>query len=81
FTKHTIALEEGDCIYTFTDGYADQFGGPKGKKFRYKQFQQILLNNSHMNFNVQKNILHSTVDQWRGNLEQIDDILVIGVKI
>jgi len=81
FTKHTIQLSEGDCIYTFTDGYADQFGGPKGKKFRYKQFQEILLNNSHLNFTAQKNILNTTVDQWRGNLEQIDDILVIGVKI
>lgn len=81
FTQQVIDLEEGDCIYTFTDGYADQFGGPKGKKFRYKQFEEILLNNSHLSFDVQKNILDATIDNWRGPLEQIDDILVIGVKI
>jgi len=81
FTLQTIPLEDGDCIYTFTDGYADQFGGPKGKKFRYKQFGQNLMNNSHLNFSVQKNILDATIDQWRGPLEQIDDILVIGVRI
>jgi phosphoserine phosphatase RsbU/P len=81
FSKQTILLEEGDCIYTFTDGYADQFGGPKSKKFRYKQFQEILSNNSHLNFNTQKNILSTTLDNWKNDLEQIDDILVIGVKV
>lgn len=81
FTSQTIPLEEGDCIYTFTDGYADQFGGPKGKKFRYKQFEELLLNNSHLGFQAQKISLNSEVDNWRGVLEQVDDILVIGVKI
>lgn len=81
FTPQTIALEDGDCIYTFSDGYADQFGGPKGKKFRYKQLEERLLQNSHLNFDTQKNSLNSEIDRWRGSLEQVDDILVIGVKI
>lgn len=81
FTSQTVQLSDGDCIYTFTDGFADQFGGPKGKKFRYKQFQELLIQNSHMNFATQRNILNGSVDQWRGPLEQVDDILVIGVKI
>lgn len=81
FTAHTIRLKEGDCIYTFTDGYADQFGGPKGKKFRYKQFEDILKNNAHLAFGEQKALLENTLEEWRGPLEQIDDILVIGVKL
>lgn len=81
FTKRIVQLKEGDCIYTFTDGFADQFGGPKGKKFRYKQFENLLLNNSHLSMAAQKNILNSSHENWRGSLEQVDDILVIGVKI
>jgi serine phosphatase RsbU (regulator of sigma subunit) len=81
FTTHTISLEENDCIYTFTDGYADQFGGPNGKKFRYKQFEELLLKNSSLTFSNQKKILKTTIDAWRTNLDQVDDILVIGVKI
>lgn len=81
FTKQTIPLLEGDCIYTFTDGFADQFGGPKGKKFRYKQFEEMLLKNSHLGFSAQKNLLNSANESWKGTLEQVDDILVIGVKI
>jgi serine phosphatase RsbU (regulator of sigma subunit) len=80
FTKQVIPLIEGDCIYTFTDGFADQFGGPKGKKFRYKQFEQMLLKNSHLGFSAQKNILNQANDGWKGSLEQVDDILVIGIK-
>mgnify|MGYP000851918183 CR=1 FL=1 len=79
FTSNTITLDEGDWVYSFTDGYADQFGGPKGKKFRYKQFESMLLQNSHLSGNQQKAILHSTIDQWRGSHEQVDDILVIGI--
>ncbi len=81
FTQHVIQLEEGDCLYTFTDGFADQFGGPKGKKFRYKQFEQMLVKNAHMGFSVQKNLLNHENETWKGTLEQVDDILVIGVKI
>lgn len=81
FTSQTIPLTEGDCIYTFTDGFADQFGGPKGKKFRYKQFEQMLLKNAHLGLTAQKNLLNSVNENWRGTLEQVDDILVIGIKI
>ena len=81
FTAENIALQDGDCVYTFTDGFADQFGGPKGKKYRYKQFEEMLRNNSHLGFATQKNILNNANDNWRGNLEQVDDILVIGIKI
>lgn len=81
FTQAVVQLREGDSLYTFTDGFADQFGGPKGKKFRYKQFEQTLLKNSHMGFAVQKSILNNENENWRGTLEQVDDILVIGVKI
>jgi len=81
FTAHTISLNNGDCIYTFSDGYADQFGGPKGKKFRYTQFEQLLLHYSHLELEEQKEQLNKANNDWRGSLEQVDDILVIGVLV
>ncbi|HLP53476.1 MAG TPA: SpoIIE family protein phosphatase [Fluviicola sp.] len=81
FTAHTIDLLPGDCIYTLTDGYADQFGGPKGKKFRAKQLQELLLNNCHLPFGEQQQELQKAMDLWRGDLEQIDDMLIIGIRI
>lgn len=81
FTNNKLKLESGDQLYMFSDGYADQFGGPKGKKFRYKQFKDSLLENSHLPMNIQKEILNNIHDKWRGSLDQIDDILVFGLKI
>lgn len=81
FTNHEFELEKGDCIYIFTDGYADQFGGPKGKKFKYKQFHDLLINNHKKPFEEQKKILERTMEDWMGDLEQIDDILLIGIRI
>jgi serine phosphatase RsbU (regulator of sigma subunit) len=81
FTKQTLGLRKGDIIYMFTDGYADQFGGTKGKKFKYKQFQQLLVANHKLPMQDQKNILETTLNEWRGNLEQVDDILVVGVRV
>lgn len=81
FTNHLVDIESNDKIYLFSDGYADQFGGPKGKKFRYKQFKELLINISHEPMNIQKEILNNTHDKWRGSTEQIDDILVFGIKI
>lgn len=81
FTAYEYQLEQGDCVYTFTDGYADQFGGPKGKKFRYKQFETLLIDNCKKPFTHQKEILGSAFENWKGKLEQVDDVLVIGVKI
>lgn len=81
FTNHKIKLEKGDAIYLFTDGYADQFGGEKGKKFKYSQFKELLIENHEKTAKEQKNILDSHFEKWKGNLEQVDDILVIGIKV
>ena len=81
FTQHSFNRKEGECIYTFTDGFADQFGGPKEKKFRYKQFEELLLLHSHLSFPDQKAILNMANEDWKGNLEQVDDLLVIGIRI
>lgn len=81
FTLQTIQLQKGDIIYTFTDGYADQFGGANGKKFKYKAFNKLLLSVCSLPMAEQKAELDRTIEKWRGNFEQIDDILVIGVKI
>ena len=81
FTLQKIALQKGDIIYTLTDGYADQFGGTKGKKFKYKALQKLLSDNSLKNMEEQKNILNSTIENWKGNLEQVDDILLIGIRV
>ena len=80
FTNHLIDVEKTDTIYMFSDGYADQFGGEKKKKYMVKRLQQLLLDNHHLPMNEQKAILDKTNSEWRGELEQIDDILVIGVK-
>ena len=81
FHTHSLHLQKGDALYLLTDGYADQFGGPKGKKFKYKHLQDVLLANAAKSLEEQKNILQNTLEEWKGNLEQVDDILVIGIKI
>jgi len=81
FTLNSVKLNEGDCIYMFTDGYADQFGGPKGKKFKYKQLQDIVMANAGRPMSEQKEILEKTFGEWMGGLEQVDDVLVIGIKV
>ncbi|CAN5807277.1 hypothetical protein BH11BAC7_BH11BAC7_12820 [soil metagenome] len=80
FTNHAIELQKGDTIYLFSDGYADQFGGPKGKKFMVGQFRTFLNLIHKLPLNEQHHTLDATIEQWRGNLEQVDDILVIGFK-
>ncbi len=80
FTVQHIKLQTGDCIYTFSDGYADQFGGDKGKKFKYKKLEELLIS-SHKDFKAQKKLLDETFDGWKGGLEQVDDILLIGIRI
>lgn len=82
FTNHTIDLQKGDTIYIFSDGYADQFGGPKGKKFMAGNFRELLrkvANEERME--NQHAIIHKTIEDWRGELEQVDDIVLIGVKV
>ena len=81
FTTHSIQLNKNDIIYLFTDGYADQFGGPKGKKFKYKQLKELILNNASKKMREQREILLSTFETWKGNLEQVDDVCIIGVRV
>ncbi len=81
FTNHTIQLQKDDCIYIFTDGYADQFGGPKGKKFKYNKFKDVLVESAHLPIDDQYNMLNKVFIDWKGSQEQVDDVLVIGVKI
>lgn len=81
FTNVTIPVQKGDCVYLFSDGYADQFGGPKGKKFMYKRFKELLLNNCARPMLEQYQALVDAFEQWKGELEQIDDVCVMGVRI
>ena len=81
FTQHTIKLQKGDTIYMFTDGFADQFGGKKGKKLMYKPFKNLLLSIQDKTMNEQKTMLEQYFEDWKGNLEQVDDVCVIGVRI
>ena len=81
FNLQELQLEKGDIIYTLTDGYADQFGGPKGKKFMYKQMKELIVSISHLPMQEQKEKLESEINAWKGNTEQVDDILVIGIRI
>jgi serine phosphatase RsbU (regulator of sigma subunit) len=81
FTQREFDLQSGDVVYTLTDGFADQFGGPKGKKFMYKQLENLLISISNKPMQEQKALLEETFNQWKGDLEQVDDVCVIGVKI
>ena len=81
FTNHVVQLNDGDTIYMFSDGFADQFGGPKGKKFKYDQFRKLLLNMQNQSMESQKLLLNKAIQDWKCDLEQVDDILVIGVKV
>lgn len=81
YTQHKVMLQKGDVIYLFSDGYADQFGGARGKKFLYNRFREHLLAVHKKEMNEQKEYLEKTMHEWQGSFEQVDDILVIGVRI
>jgi len=81
FTTHEIQLEKGDQLYMFSDGFADQFGGPKGKKFKYRPFKRLFFENKDKPMNEQKELLNLAFEAWKGDLEQIDDVVVLGIKI
>lgn len=81
FSQQEISVQTNDVLYMFSDGYYDQFGGPRGKKFKYKQLTSSILSMASESLEEQKNILSTTLETWRGNLEQVDDVCVIGVKI
>ena len=68
-------------LYLYTDGFADQFGGPKGKKFKYKTLNELLLFNYNKTLLEQKEILEESFKDWRGDIEQVDDVCVIGIRI
>jgi tetratricopeptide (TPR) repeat protein len=81
FSKQTLGLRKGDIIYMFTDGYADQFGGPQGKKFKYKQLKEKLLAIKDLSMEEQKTMLDRTFEEWKGNTEQVDDVCIIGIRV
>lgn len=81
FTTHQIQLVEGDTLYIFTDGYQDQFGGEKGKKFKAAQLKELLLTIQDKTMDEQKEILNQAFEKWKGNLEQVDDVCLIGVRV
>ncbi len=81
FTNHSIDLVSGDIVYLFTDGFADQFGGPNGKKFKYKQLKELLLEVANEKPHRQKEVLAERFESWKGNMEQVDDVLLMGLKI
>ena len=81
YITHTIELQKGDCIYIFSDGYADQFGGEKGKKLKTANFKKLLLSIQKETMDKQKQLIDDAFENWRGDLEQLDDVCVIGVRI
>lgn len=81
FSNNYMQLKPSDRIYLFSDGYADQFGGPKGKKFKYTQLKDIFLLTNNLNMDDQREFLDKTIIEWRGEHEQIDDILIVGISI
>jgi len=81
FTNHEIELQTGDLIYLNTDGYADQFGGPEGKKMKRKYLKSYLTEISSMPLVQQKSRLDTTFEEWKGTFEQIDDVCIMGVKV
>lgn len=81
FTSHTVQLQKQDTIYIFTDGYPDQFGGEKNKKFKYKPLKNLLVEIHQKPLEIQKGILQQHFTSWKGNTEQTDDVLIIGVQV
>lgn len=81
FTNHTIQVSKGDMVYLFTDGYPDQIGGPLEKKFRYKQFQELLTTAAALqSMQEQHELIKNTMDDWMYGLEQVDDMLILGIQ-
>ena len=80
FTKHTFKFNEGDMFYIFSDGIIDQFGGESGKKYLTKRFKQLLFEINPLSMREQKDIIKKDFDDWRGDYDQVDDILVIGIR-
>ncbi|MCB9224972.1 MAG: tetratricopeptide repeat protein [Crocinitomicaceae bacterium] len=81
FATNTVQLNSGDCFYIFSDGFADQFGGEKGKKYKSTNFKQLLLSIQDQPIEKQRELIDKAFEMWRGNLEQIDDLCIIGVQV
>lgn len=81
FTDFEIQIQKGDILYMTTDGFADQFGGPNGKKFKESRLKETLMNIHHLSLSEQKEILNKTFLDWKANLEQVDDVCIIGVRL
>jgi phosphoserine phosphatase RsbU/P len=81
FTNHELTVMPGDSIYLFSDGYADQFGGEKGKKFKKSRLKELLMTMQDKSMGQQRSLLEESFNSWRGEYEQVDDVLVIGIKI
>ncbi|MBK3517767.1 PP2C family protein-serine/threonine phosphatase [Carboxylicivirga marina] len=81
FNNHVIELRKGDCVYLSSDGYADQFGGENGTKYRYNRFKDSLISIHTLEMNKQENWLNETIEDWKGDNDQIDDICVMGLRM
>jgi serine phosphatase RsbU (regulator of sigma subunit) len=81
FRQHEVEIQKGDMLYTLTDGFSDQFGGTKGKKFMYKKLKEVLISIAHNSTAEQQAVLKNTLKDWMGHTEQVDDITVIGVRV
>ena len=81
FTQHEMQLEKGDMIYSYSDGYPDQFGGEQGKKFKSVNFKKLLADIAEKSMKEQHDMLMASFEKWRGDLEQIDDVCVFGVRV
>src|SRR5690606_3842781 len=81
FSEHSLQLGIGDLIYIFTDGFSDQFGGIKGKKYKSSRLKGFLLSIKDMDISTQKILLEKEFANWRRDYEQIDDVCIIGLKV
>jgi ligand-binding sensor domain-containing protein/serine phosphatase RsbU (regulator of sigma subunit) len=81
YTANKLKLKTGDCIYLFSDGYADQFGGPKGKKFMTGKMKQLLIGNNALTMDEQRKKLLAAHEEWKGDYKQVDDILIMGIRL
>ena len=81
FTNKEVQLQSGDMVILFTDGFADQFGGPRGKKFMYSRLEKLIASSTNMNAHDQKEFLCKEFDEWKGQLDQVDDVCLIGIRI
>ena len=81
FRLSSIKLHKNDTVYLFSDGYADQFGGEKGKKLKYKPFKKMLCELNSNNIKENGKILDSKFEEWKGNFEQVDDVCVVGFRL